>query len=193
LTASSAEEVGARLRAEGKYVLAVQENALRAAPVLDELQIRRNEAAKRVRREDVIAFCQQLSVMLETGVPLTEALDALCHQAPRREFRSVLAELRDDIESGEKLSSAMAKWPRVFPSMVISLMKASEASGTMAMMLGRVGEYLAKERRTMRQIKGALSYPAFMMTMGVIMTVFLMAVVLPRFAKIYESRSATLP
>lgn len=193
LTAASAEEVGARLRAEGKYVLAVQENALRAAPVLDESQIRRNEAAKRVRREDVIAFCQQLSVMLETGVPLTEALDALCHQVPRREFRGVLAELRDDIESGEKLSSAMAKWPRVFPSMVISLMKASEASGTMAMMLGRVGEYLAKERRTMRQIKGALSYPAFMMTMGVVMTVFLMAVVLPRFAKIYESRSATLP
>jgi type IV pilus assembly protein PilC len=193
LVAGSAEEVGARLRSEGKYVLSVQDNALRIAAALDEQQIRRNEAAKRVRREDVISFCQQLSVMLETGVPLSEALDAFCQQTPRKEFRDVLMVLRDDIYSGEKISTAMAKWPRVFPSMIISLMKASEASGTMAMMLGRIGEYLAKERRTARQIRGAMSYPLFMMLTSVSLTVFLMAFVLPKFARIYAMRSATLP
>jgi type IV pilus assembly protein PilC len=77
--------------------------------------------------------------------------------------------------------------------MMISLMKASEASGTMAMMLGRIGEYLAKERRTARQIKGAMGYPMFMMATGLALTIFLMAFVLPKFAKIYEMRSATLP
>src|SRR6185295_9339628 len=128
---------------------------------------------------DVIAFCQQLAVMLETGVPLSEALDAFTEQAGRREFREVLGVLRDEIYSGEKFSTAMARWPRVFPSMMVSLMKASEASGTMAMMLGRVGEYLAKERRTGRQIKGALGYPMFMMAFALAMTVFLMAFVLP--------------
>jgi len=193
IVAMSAEEVGARLRAEGKYVLSVQDDALRVAAALDEKQIRRNEAAKRVKREDVISFCQQLSVMLETGVPLTEALDAFCQQTPRKEFRDVLAVLRDDIYSGEKFSTAMAKWPRVFPGMMISLMKASEASGTMAMMLGRIGAYLSKERRTAKQIKGAMGYPVFMMLTGVSMTIFLMAFVLPKFAKIYEMRSATLP
>lgn len=193
LVAASAEEVGARLRAEGKYVLTVEENAMRAGETLDERQLRRNEAAKRVKREDVIAFCQQLSVMLETGVPLSEALDAFCQQAPRKEFRDVLTVLRDDIYSGEKFSAAMAKWPRVFPSMMISLMKASEASGTMAVMLGRIGTYLSKERRTAKQIKGALAYPSFMMGTGVVLTIFLMAFVLPKFAKIYEMRSATLP
>lgn len=193
VVASSAEEVGSRLRSEGKYVLSVQDKAMSVAAALDERQLRRNEAAKRVRREDVIAFCQQLSVMLETGVPLTEALDSFCEQAPRREFKQVLAMLRDDIYSGEKFSVAMARWPRVFPVMMVSLMKASEASGTMAVMLGRIGEYLGKERRTGRQIKGALAYPMFMMSFAVLMTAFLMAFVLPRFARIYEMRSATLP
>jgi type IV pilus assembly protein PilC len=193
VSASSAGEVGARLRAEGKFVLAIEDGAMRGGAELNREQLRRSEAAKRVRREDVIGFCQQLSVMLETGVPIAEALDAFCAQARRREFSVVLGSLRADICAGEPLSLAMAKWPRVFPSMVVSLMKASEASGTMSMMLGRVGDYLSKERRAARQIKGALAYPGFMMLAGLVMTGFLMAFVLPRFAKIYEARSATLP
>lgn len=193
LSAGSAEEVSAKLRAEGKFILAIEDRALRGLADVDAAQIRRNESAKRVRREDVIAFCQQLSVMLDTGVPVAEALDAFCQQTRRAEFRMVLEALRDDLHSGEPMSRALARWPRVFPTMMISLMKASEASGTMAMMLGRIGDYMAKERRTARQIKGALSYPMFMMVSCLLMTVFLMTFVLPRFATIYESRSATLP
>lgn len=193
MVASNADEVGRRLRTDGKFVLDVQDKPMRADMALDREQILRNEAVKRVRREDVIAFCQQLSVMLETGVPLAEALNAFQRQTARREFRQVLTRLSDDICSGETFSAAMGKWPRVFPSMMVSLMKASEASGTMAMMLGRVGGYLAKERRTAKQIKGALGYPLFMMLSGVLLTVFLMAFVLPRFARIYDARAASLP
>ncbi len=142
LVASSPEDVGARLRAEGLYPFAIDRSALQVAPKLDDAQVRRNEAAKRVRREDVIAFVQQISVMLETGVPLSEALDSFCKQTSRQEFRQVLKVLSDDIESGQPLSGAMAKWPRVFPGMMISLMKASEASGTLPTMLSRIGDYL---------------------------------------------------
>ena len=193
MVASTPEEVGARLRTEGKYVVSVHENSMRAGEALDEIQVRHNETARRVRREEVIAFCQQLSVMLETGVPLSEALDSFLHQTHRKEFKHVVRSLRDEILAGERFSVAMSKWPRVFPVMIISLMKASEASGTMAMMLGRIAEYLNNERRTVRQIKSGLGYPLFMMGMGITMTVFLMTFVLPRFAKIYEMRSAQLP
>ncbi len=193
VTATSEGEVSSRLRAEGKYVLNISEHALRSEPGLDEFQLRRNEMAKRVGREDVITFCQQLSVMLETGVPLSEALESFRTQIDKRELQEVVKSLQADIEGGEPFSTAMAKWPRVFPSMMISLMRASEASGTMSMMLGRIGQYLAKERRTARQVKGALGYPIFMMSIAVALTVFLMAFVLPRFASIYEMRSAALP
>lgn len=193
LVATSAHEVGAKLRADGKVILAIDDKPLGAATKLKPDQIRRQESAKRVRRDDVIAFAQQLAVMLETGVPLTEALDAFRKRIKSNEFRAVLNAVSDDICSGEQLSVAMSRWPRVFPSIMISLVKASEASGTLSMMLGRIGEYLAKERRTAKQIKGAVSYPAFMMTAGILLTVFLMTFVLPKFAKIYEARSATLP
>jgi type IV pilus assembly protein PilC len=193
MVASNAREVSNRLRAEGKFVVAVEDRPLRAETQLNPAQLLRNEAAKRVGREDVIAFCQQLSIMLETGVPLAEAMDAFYAQAHRKEFRMVIDVLRQDVYGGEPFSSAMTRWPRVFPRMMVSLMKASEASGTMAMMLGRVAEYLAKERRTAKQIKGALSYPLFMMAVATLLTVFLMVFVLPKFAAIYAMRSASLP
>ncbi len=193
MVATSADEVGSKLRADGQFVFEIEASPLTAVAQLDEEQLRRNEAAKRVRREDVIAFCAQLSVMLETGVPLAEAMNSFKKQAARQEFRRVLEVVSDDIDSGEPLSDAMAKWPRVFPGMMVSLMKASEASGTLSTMLGRVGEYMNKERKTIKQIKGALAYPIFMMSSGVAITIFLMSFVLPRFASIYESRSASLP
>ena len=99
LVASSAEEVSSRLRAEGKWVLGIEEFALRAGTMLDEGQLRRSEAAKRVRREDVIAFAQQISVMLETGVPLFEALESFCKQTDRPEFRQVLEVIVDYLKS----------------------------------------------------------------------------------------------
>lgn len=193
MVAASQREVGDRLRTDGKYVVNVQDNALGGEITVDPREIRRGETAKRVRREDVIAFCQQMSVMLETGVPLADAMDAFAEQMPRREFRIVLNDVRNEVYAGEPFSKAMAKWPTVFPNMMVSLMRASESSGTMAPMLGRIGDYLLKERRTARQIRGAMSYPLFMILAGLTMTVFLMAVVLPRFAAIYASRAASLP
>jgi len=193
LVASSPSEVAAQLRADGKFVLGVNEHALTETVALDADAIRRGEAAKRVKRDDVIAFSQQLGVMMETGVTLADALDAFQRQSKNLEFKRVLASLTDDVHGGERFSAALAKWPRVFPSVMISLMKASEASGTMALMLSRVGSYLGKERRTAKQIKGALSYPIFMLAIGLSITVGLVAFVLPRFAAIYAQRSATLP
>ena len=193
MVASSADEVSSRLRAEGQFVFEIKASALRASPDLGDEQIRRNVAAKRVRRDDVIALCTQLSVMLETGVPLSEALNAFRKQMDRAEFRVVLDVLCEDVEGGESLSESMEKWPRVFPIMMVSLMKASEASGMLATMLGRVAEYLAKERKTVKQIKSALSYPIFMMVAGVAITIFLVSFVLPKFARIYEDRQASLP
>lgn len=193
MLAESPEEVGSKLRAEGKYVLMVEDKRLNRPERVDSQMIRRTETSKRVRREDVIALCMQLSIMLETGVPLSEALDAFRRQSGRKEFQQVLEVMTEEICSGEEFSTVMSRWPRVFPPLVVSLMRASEASGTMAIMLGRIGDYLSRERKTVRQLKGAITYPLLMMITGLAMTIFLMVVVLPRFASIYAMRSATLP
>ena len=153
----------------------------------------RAESGGGVKRDEVISFASQLSVMLETGVPLADALDAV-HQAGKQgPLRRVLSVVADRIHAGAPFSAAIRDFPRVFPSLMVTLMEASEASGKMSMMLGRVADYLGKERRTSRQIRGALTYPSVMILIAVSVTVFLVAWVLPRFARIYESREAALP
>lgn len=153
----------------------------------------RQVSAGGVRREEVISFSAQLAVMLQTGVPLAEALDAIVRSCRPGGLKRVMEVVADRIHAGVPFSGAIAEFPRAFPGLMISLMRASEASGKMGEMLGRVADYLAKERRTTRQIKGALTYPAVMMTVATVVTVFLVTWVLPRFAKIYESREAALP
>jgi len=189
IEASSKAEALRLLQREG---LVVTDIKLGAAPIdTDDLLTR--QAARQVGREEVIAFASQMSVMLETGVPMAEALGALKGQAKSSDFKRVLAVISDRVTSGVNFSDAIAEFPKVFPGMMISLIRASEASGTMGPMLGRIAEYLAKERKTTKQIKGALTYPMIMVTLALCVTGFLVVWVLPRFAKIYESRAAALP
>jgi type IV pilus assembly protein PilC len=146
-----------------------------------------------VRREEVISFTNQMAVMLDTGVPLDEALEAVMSQVKPGNFKKVLATVTDRITSGLSFSVAISEFPHVFPNMMVSLLEASEAAGSLSTMLQRVADYLANERQTKRQIRGALTYPAIMLTMCMTVTSFLIVWVLPRFAGIYESRSAALP
>lgn len=163
------------------------------AKPLDVDAVRVRHSANQVRREDVISLASQLSVMLETGVPLGEALEAYVQQTRSRHLKKVMEVVTQRITGGMPFSAAISDFPKMFPSLMVSLMQASEASGTMAMMLGRIADYLGKERRTARQIRGALSYPLVMVGLAIVVTGFLIAWVLPRFARIYESRAAALP
>lgn len=190
ITAPSLEEAGKMLRGEGKFIVkltAASESTAAAAEDIKAL------ASGRVKRQDVIYFTHQLAVMIETGVPISEALDCLTEQTITPPFKSVLADVTKSVQSGGELSTALKKHPRVFPNVMTALVKASEISGTMGAMLDRVSRYLAKEAQTARQIRGALAYPMFMMVMAIGVTVFLLAFVLPRFAAIYSSRQAVLP
>ena len=192
VSGSTPDDIAAILRADGLVPTAIR-NAGAALPDFDADEIRRGEAARRIRRDDVAVFCQQLGVMLDTGVPLPEALEASRVQCRRKEFAHLVGEIHIDVCGGTPLSRSMARWPKVFPPIVVSLVRASEASGTMALMLGRVGEYLVREERTRKQVKGAATYPAFMLGSAVLITAFMLVVILPKFSAIYERKGAELP
>jgi type IV pilus assembly protein PilC len=185
-------DIAALLRADGLMPTAIR-SAGTTLPDFDAEEVRRGEAIRRIRREDVAGFCQQLGVMLDTGVPLPEALEACRSQSRRKEFSQLLTEIHVDVCGGTPLSRSMARFPRVFPTIVVSLVRASEASGTMALMLGRVGDYLLKEERTRRQVRGAATYPAFMFGSALLITAFMLVVILPKFAAIYERKGSELP
>jgi type IV pilus assembly protein PilC len=147
----------------------------------------------KIRQSELILFTTQLSVMLDSGVVLTDALEAISEQAKPGPFKTILEDICEKIENGSSFSSALEEYPRVFNPMFISLVRASEAAGKMADMLGVLSRYLDAEANTRKQVKGALIYPFIMMLMAVAATGTLMFFVLPRFTKIYEARGAALP
>jgi len=147
----------------------------------------------KVKTNELIIFTTQLSVMLDSGVVLSDSLDAFAEQSPEGVLKNIIIDLSDTVKSGETFSNALSVYPRVFNSMFISMVKASEASGKMAEMLGVLSGYLTFEAETRKRIKGALTYPFIMALMAVAATGTLMFFVLPRFTKIYEARGAALP
>ncbi|MCK4887652.1 MAG: type II secretion system F family protein [Planctomycetes bacterium] len=147
----------------------------------------------KVKSDDLIMFVTQLSVMLDSGVILSDALDAIIEQLENSGFKSVLEDLSEIVKSGDTFSRALGVYPKVFNSMFISMVKASEESGKMSEMLAVLSSYLEFEAETKKQIKGAMTYPFIMALMAVAATGTLMFFVLPRFMKIYETKGQSLP
>jgi type IV pilus assembly protein PilC len=147
----------------------------------------------KARGSELILFTTQLSVMLESGVVLSDALEAISEQLKPSPFKIILCDISDKIHSGQSFSVALSVYPKVFNSMFVSMVRASEASGKMSEMLDVLSRYLTSEAETRKQVQGAMIYPLIMVMMAIAATGTLMFFVLPRFTKIYESRGAALP
>lgn len=147
----------------------------------------------RVKNADLILFTTQLAVMLDSGVILSDALDAIGEQAGDPRFKTVILDLSERVKGGETFSRALASYPGIFSRMFISMVKASEASGKMVEMLTVLTGYLTFEADTRKRVLGALTYPLIMVLMAIAATGTLMFFVLPRFMRIYETRGAALP
>ncbi|MHC4556031.1 MAG: type II secretion system F family protein [Planctomycetota bacterium] len=150
----------------------------------------------KIKQTELILFTTQLSVMLDSGVVLSDALDAIAESASlwkNKTFKMIIVDVARKVKSGENFSKALASYPKIFNVMFISMVRASEASGKMAEMLSVLSGYLSFECETRKRIKGALTYPFIMALMAVAATGTLMFFVLPRFMGIYEARGAALP
>lgn len=147
----------------------------------------------KVKLTDLMLFTTQLAVMLDSGVVLSDAIEAIEEQSSPGIFKDVVGDIADKIKSGESFSNALACYPKVFDTMFISMVKASEASGNMSHMLEVLSSYLDADAETRKQVKSAMVYPLIMLLMSVAATGSLMFFVLPRFTRIYESKGAALP
>ncbi|MCH2141274.1 MAG: type II secretion system F family protein, partial [Phycisphaerales bacterium] len=187
--AASAQEVAARLRKEGKVVLGVKPGA--AGMVSPSASTR--SGGRSVPRSEVLEFSRQVSVMLEAGVSLTEALEAFSNQSQSMRISSEIDSVRQEVSEGDQLSSAFARRDRTFPPVATGLMRAAEAVGDLPGMFSRLADWIGREQRILRQVRAALAYPAVLAVVGSAITVFLVTAVLPRFEAIYAQRAADLP
>jgi type IV pilus assembly protein PilC len=192
LEADSLTHAQQMLRADGKYPTAIrianeaESDAASADPADDQSDIK-------IPRADVIQLSNQLSIMIETGVTLSDALDCIAAQSEKSNVKRLVADLSRNVQEGRDFSSALSRHSRSFPRLFISLIRASEKSGLLAKLLNRAVAYLRDEQETLRKVKGALTYPGIMLGFAVSTTIFLLAFVLPKFTVIYASKKAALP
>lgn len=187
LNAANSAEVQKMLRAEKKYPVAIKEGDATSSTET------RSSGGVKIKRSELIQLSTQLSIMLETGVTLTDGLECIGRQAKNPKFAAFVKDLAHQIQGGSDFSAVISKHPRSFPRLYISLMRAAEKSGMMSKMLLRATAYLRDEQEIVRKVKGALTYPFIMLAFAVITTGFLLAFVLPRFAAIYSNKGAALP
>ena len=149
--------------------------------------------ARRVTKREIIYITSQLAVMVDTGINLSVALQSILEQEQNPSLQRVLGELKKSVESGEDFSTALERFPQYFDHTYVSLICASEATGTLGEMLERIAGYLRKESETRGKIRSAMAYPAVMAFVAVGVTAFLLIYILPKFAPLFERQGAKLP
>lgn len=190
LEATDAATAAAMLRGRGLHVLQMAPAIRRSG--LRDLSAMLNWSSG-PSKKDILDFTTQLAVMIRAGISIRQALDGISEQTTNARFRAVLQEIKTDIESGRQFSEAIARHPKLFGPLYISMVKASEMSGAFARMLDRIAAYLEQELETRKMVVGASIYPGIIATMAIGVTIFLLTFVLPRFAGVFEGKEEALP
>ena len=149
--------------------------------------------SSRVKFNEVIMFLRQFSVMLKSGIPLTDCLNNLRRQKFSVPFRNVLQAITVDVESGVLLSTAFSKHPKVFPRFFVSMVEIGEVSGTLDAVMTDMADYYEKDRKIKKKASTAMIYPTLLICMIFVVVIFLCMFVLPQFEATIKQLDGEVP
>jgi MSHA biogenesis protein MshG len=155
--------------------------------------IKRQMTEKPVTQLDLILFSRQMYTLLKSGVPIMRALAGLQESTQNPVFSALLQDLRESLDSGRELSTAMRRHPKIFSQFYVSMVQVGEMTGMLDVTFIRLFEYLEFERDMRERIKAAMRYPSFVIMAMVIAVVIINLFVIPSFAKVYAGFHAELP
>ncbi|MBF0157386.1 MAG: type II secretion system F family protein [Magnetococcales bacterium] len=140
-----------------------------------------------------IVFTRQMAALLAAGFPVIETLKGVEEQIEAGPFRTVITRIRNDVGEGQSLSEAMGRFPRIFPPVTTSLVRAGEQGGALDVVFERLARVMEQQRRVQGRLISALIYPAIMATVGGLILVFMMSVVVPRVVVVFADSHQSLP
>jgi general secretion pathway protein F len=151
------------------------------------------EVLKSVKKTDVAAFTRQLSTLLKAGIPLAEALGALFDQAEKVRLKRVLGEIRSAVNEGASMADSLAKHPKVFDDLYISMVRAGETAGNLDEVLVSLADFMESAQKLRGKVKGAMVYPVIMVIVAVTVLSILMIAVVPQITKTFTTQGRALP
>ena len=146
-----------------------------------------------VAMADLVIFTRQLATMIDAGIAIVQALQALGDQSPNKVMRDTIRDVCTRVESGESFSDALSRHPKAFNRLYVAMVGAGEKGGLLAEILARLATYMENMERIRKKVKTALMYPTVVTIVAIVITVFLLVRVIPTFKEIYSGFGAKLP
>jgi len=188
LTAETRQALNTMLQSRGLTPISIQEASAAARPGLGKRRL-----GRKVKTTELLIFTRQLSTIVSAGLPLLQGLDILAEQTDDPNFAAVIENVGQDVESGESFSNSLTKYPRVFPDLYVSMVRAGEAGGDLDGVLLQLADYLETTEELKRRIKSAMTYPVVAFSMILLIAAGLIVWVVPQFAEIFSSFGRQLP
>ncbi|MBU2499564.1 MAG: type II secretion system F family protein [Proteobacteria bacterium] len=147
----------------------------------------------KITNKDVVIFTRQFSTMIDAGLPLVQGLTILGEQMENPTFKAILKEITRDVEGGSTLAEAMKKHTKVFDTLFVNLVAAGEVGGILDTILQRLATFIEKAEKLKSQIKGAMTYPAVVVSIAILVIAVILIFVIPVFEDMFASFGSALP
>lgn len=187
------DEVVNRLQARNLVVVNVIPEPVKSGPKPKAGPKKKRFKHYRITDSDLVLFCRQLATLLGAGISILKSLDIISRQIASRKFYNVIRELNKGMEGGLSFHESMAKHPRVFSDLWVSLVESGEASGNLGLVLERLASFLERNAAFKQKIISSLMYPAILMFAGIGALLFLTIKIIPTFAELFKGFNVTLP
>ncbi len=193
LNKKKAPRLPAKARRGGVYPRPPMPSSPKAGSVIEQWSGMIHSLGRPIKPREVIVFTSQLSLMLEIGTSLNDALSALRDQIKNPAFKEVIQGMLRDIKEGRQLSDAMKRHPRVFDNVFVSMIRAGETGGFLKEIIDRIVEMQEKRQALIAQVRSALTYPVVLCIIGTLVVIFVLVGILPRFTVFFEGKEDILP
>lgn len=182
-----------KIRSQGHYPVELKETTTKTAAAKTSLFSKQLHLGQSINQQEVHIATRQLATLLGAGIPLIPALNGLIEQTGNRSFKTVLAQIKDAVNEGNSLTSALTDHPRLFSKIYINMVRAGEASGSLDVVLERLAEFGENQHAIRSRIKAALLYPLFMAIVGIIVLFLLITFIVPSITSVFEGTKQALP
>ena len=199
--ADNASDLILRFREQGRVVLAIRPASpgsdflagLAVGPISDAFRQTVKRLSSGVNLATLVLFTGQLAAMLGGGLHLVRILTALATETTNKKFKAVLEDVRDTITAGSGFAEALGRHPHVFDRLYIAVVRAGELSGSLPIVLDTLTVYLEKAAQLRRKVIGAISYPAVILTVALLIVFVMIVKIVPVFQNVYARAGAQLP
>ena len=147
----------------------------------------------KVKTVEIVIFTRQFATMIDAGLPLVQCLDILSKQQENKTFKTILTQVKEDVEAGSTFADALKKHPKAFDTLFVNLVAAGEIGGILDTILNRLAAYMEKAMKLKKQVKSAMTYPMTIVGIAVLVIAVILVFVIPQFQSMFESFGSQLP